>query len=170
MELFFLCLKIFCVRICDVSLGTIKTNYAVRGNTLTSGIIAFFEVFLWFIIVREALNTDINSLWVVISYAGGYATGTIIGTYLSTKLINTNITVEVVTSLKNFHKIKKIREAGYELSIIETKEESNHQSLILFITLKKRYLEELKNIIDKIDKQASIIINEAKIIQNRAIK
>ena len=75
-----LCLKIFFARITDVTLGTIKTIFSVRGKTLIAGAISFIEVFIWFVIVKEALNTDIKSIWIVISYAGGYSMGTILGT------------------------------------------------------------------------------------------
>ena len=93
MELLLLCIKIFLARIADVTLGTIRTNYTVKGKTLIAGIVAFIEVFIWFLVVKEALNTDIQSIWIVISYSGGYATGTILGTYISKTFINSLISI-----------------------------------------------------------------------------
>ena len=86
-----LCLEIFLVRIIDVSLGTIRTIFSVKGKSLVASLIGFIEVTIWFLIVREALNTDSNSIWVTLSYAGGFATGTYIGGMLSKKFINGNL-------------------------------------------------------------------------------
>ena len=56
------CLKIFLARIVDVSLGTIRTVLVVKGKSITPAVVAFFEVLIWFIVAREALNTELNSI------------------------------------------------------------------------------------------------------------
>lgn len=172
MTLFLLCLKIFFARIADVTLGTIRTVYTVKGRTLISGIIAFVEVFIWFLIVREALNTDIESIWIVISYSAGFATGTLLGTLISSKFINTLISVEVITTAATKENLDKIRKEGYGLSVVETV--NNYQEDIdkkmLYITLNSRHLEHLKKIIKEIDPKAFTVINEIKIVQNGFVK
>ena len=87
MELLFLCIKIFFARICDVSLGTVRMVVTVKGKSVLAAVLAFLEVFIWFMIAREALNTEITSLWIPLSYAGGFASGTLIGSTLSKKFI-----------------------------------------------------------------------------------
>ena len=37
----FLCLKIFFVRILDVSLGTVRTMFTVKGNRITASLVGF---------------------------------------------------------------------------------------------------------------------------------
>ena len=100
--LIILCIKIFLARILDVSLGTFVTILTVKGQRVSAAILGFIDVLIWFLVVKEALNTNINSIWIAISYAGGYATGTFIGTTLSINLINGKILVQVVfdSSLK----------------------------------------------------------------------
>lgn len=172
MTIFLLCLKIFFARIIDVTLGTIRTVYTVKGRTLIAGIIAFIEISIWFTIVKEALNTELQSIWIIISYAGGYATGTILGTSISNKFINSLITVEVITCLATKNNIEKIRNNGFGVSIVDTvnnyKEDENKK--ILYITLNSRHLDELKKEIKEIDPKAFIVINESKIVQNGYIK
>ena len=62
MELFILCVKIFFVRILDVSLGTVRMIITVKGNKLVASLIGFFEILVWFLIVKEALNTTETSI------------------------------------------------------------------------------------------------------------
>ena len=96
-----LCIKIFLVRIIDVSLGTFRTIITVKGKALYASIIGFIEVFVWFIIVREALNTDIDSIWIAISYSLGFSTGTYIGSILSKKFIEGTLSVQIITNKYN---------------------------------------------------------------------
>ena len=141
-----LCLKIFFARILDVTLGTIRTVQAVKGRTLIAGIIAFFEVVIWFIIVREALQSE-ASLWVVIAYSGGYATGTMLGTLISQKFINSVISVEVITSKGTPENVDIIRKKGYGISVFETVDNIGEPKQMLLITLNSKNIKYLKKII-----------------------
>lgn len=169
MELILLCIKIFLVRILDVSLGTFRTIITVKGKALYASIIGFIEVFVWFIIVREALNTDINSIWIAISYSLGFATGTYIGSIISNKFIKSTFSVEVITSKIQMSDI--LREKGYavtELSV-EGKDE-NIDKYMLLLEVSNNSLDEIKKYIKSIDKNAFIIITETKLVQNGYFK
>lgn len=168
----FICLKIFLARIVDVSLGTIRTVLVVKGKNLTPAIVAFFEVLVWFYAAREALNTEIASILIPIFYAGGYATGTYIGTFISTHFVEGLIGVQVITKQsKEPHMLDEIRAAGFGASVIDLKnthEKSKKDMLI--IHLNKSKLKKLTKIIRRNDPDAFVVINENKYIQNGLIK
>lgn len=171
MEILFLCIKIFCVRILDVSLGTVRMIITVKGNKLVASLIGFFEVLIWFLIVKEALNTDETSIFIAISYAGGYATGTYIGGFLSDVLVKGTLTVQVILSNKDYEIVKKIREAGFAVSLVDVKgsyEES--EKYMLFMEIDKKKLEKLKKLIKSLDSKAFMVINETKMVENGFFK
>jgi len=171
MELFLLCVKIFFARIADVTLGTIKTVFSVRGKTIKAGCLTFVEILIWFLVAREALNTDYESIWIAIAYAGGCTAGNVIGTLISTKFVNTLISVEVTTSKATIKNINKIRDEGFGVSVVNTTssyDDSNNN--LLFITLNSRNLEQLKKVIQEIDPNAFMVVNESKIVHNGFIK
>ncbi len=171
MTLFLLCLKIFFVRIIDVSLGTVRTLITVKGRTLLASMVGFIEVFVWFVIVKEALNTTETSLWIAIAYSLGFATGTYIGGYLSDRFIKGNFGVQVVTSNNNHKLIDILRKEGYAVSVIDVKgQDKANEKYMLFIEIKKNNFEHLKNLIHSIDKKAFIVVNETKYVQNGYIK
>ena len=87
MSLFFVCVKIFFARILDVTISTIRQNFMLKEHYVLSTILAFFEIFIWFIVAREALLISIDSVLIPISYSLGYATGTLIGSLVSKRLI-----------------------------------------------------------------------------------
>ncbi len=171
MTILLLCIKIFFARIIDVTLGTIRMVYTVKGKTLIAGIVAFIEVFIWFIIAREALNNGVESIWIAVAYAGGFASGTLLGSFISNRFINSLISVEVITSKGTPENIEKIRLEGFGVSVVETSSSFKEQkNTILFITLNSKHLDELKRIIRHIDKNAFMVVNESKVVQNGFIK
>ena len=162
MDIFLLCLEIFLARILDVSLGTIKTFYVVREKRLIASIIAFFEVLIWFLVAREALNTDINSIVIPISYSLGFATGTYMGILLSSKLIHGNLTVIIISSKIKNKDINALKDKGFGLTSVKV----NGNKRYLMIEIVKKDLEKLKLMINDIDENAFIIVNESKFTQN----
>jgi len=167
MEIFTLCITIFLVRICDVSLDTLRVLFIIKGSKLIAATVGFFEILIWFLIVREALNTDITSLWVAISYAGGFATGTIFGSILSDKFISGNLTVQVILSDRDDEIVTFIRKAGYAVSVIDVRgQDEERPKYMLLIEINKKRINQLKKLIKSLDEKAFIIINETKLVQN----
>lgn len=167
----FTCLKIFAARIIDVSLGTIRTVFVVKGKTLEPFVIAFFEVLIWFIVAREALNTEGNMILIAISYAGGYATGTLIGSKLSRWLVKGVIGVQVVVKENSTKLIETLREKGYAVSVIELKNDYDGKNKdMLYIGINNNKLKEVTKIIKEYDSSAFIVVNETKLVQNGLIK
>lgn len=165
MTTFFMCIKIFCARLIDVSLGTFRTINTVKGKDLVAALIGLVEIIVWFLIVKEALNTNNNSIWIVISYAFGFSVGTYIGGKISKKFIKSNLEVQVILSSKDNRIVNKIRDEGYAVTAIEVNGSKN-EKYMLYIQIRNKSLEHLKNIIRKLDNRAFIVVNETKYVEN----
>ena len=141
MATFILCLKIFFVRILDVSLGTLRTMITVKGKNLYASLIGFFEILVWFLIVKEALNTDNTSIWVAISYALGFATGTYLGGILSSKFISGNLSLQIITNKLEI--VNKLRDEGYGVTVMDALgiDDSEKYMLNMFITLSNKLIQ-----------------------------
>lgn len=163
-----LCIKIFLVRILDVSLGTVRTIMTVKNKNIIASIIGFVEITVWFLVVKEALNTDNNSIFIVFSYALGFSTGTYIGGIISNKYIKGYVTVQVITENKELEHI--IRKNNYGVTTINIKGIENKNKKLLLIQINNKTIEELKTLINKNDSKAFIVISETKYIQNGFIK
>lgn len=170
MNILQMCIIIFFARVIDVSLATFVTVLTVKGKRALATIIGFIDVLIWFLVVKEALNTDIKSIWIAFSYAGGYALGTFIGTTLSNKLIDGKISAQVIINSDSINEVEKIRKAGFAVSQIDCTGKDNAKKLMLFIELDKKHLDDLKDIINKIDKDAFMVINETKYVLNGFFK
>lgn len=171
MQLFFLCIKIFFARILDVSIGTTRTMLMVKGKTVIMVILAFLEVFIWFLVAREALVTNVESIWIPISYSLGYATGTFIGSYISNTFIKGIVGVQVVVGKDNKALLSNIRKHGYAVSIVDLKDdyEGNKRDMLYF-QINNRNLKKLVSLIKQYEANAFIVVNDTKAVQNGFIK
>lgn len=164
------CLDIFFARIVDVTLGTLRTVYFVKGKTIEPFIIAFFEILVWYAVAREALNTEGNTILIAISYALGYATGTLVGTKLS-KRVKGIVGVQIIIEKEADKLIDYLRNKGYALSVISLKKTYNgKKEEMLYLQINNNKLKELFKEVSKYDKDAFIVVNETKMVQNGFIK
>lgn len=169
MEIVILCIKIFFVRIIDVSLGTFRVINVVKGKKVFASLVGFIEVLIWFLIVKEALNTDINSVWIAISYSLGFAMGTFIGGLLSDKFIRGTLSLQIVLSENDEKVIDGIRKNGYAVSVMNIKGQEKERFMLL-MEIDKEHLNHLTTLIKRLDPKAFIIVNETKMVQNGFIK
>lgn len=171
MTILLLCIKIFLARILDVSIGTIRMILIVRNKKLFGTFCAFFEVFIWFLIAKEALNTELNSIFIPIAYCAGYATGTYIGAFISDRFIDGVVGVQFITAKNTKEIVHTIRSKGFAVSIIPLKEEDNrdHKDM-LYIQLNKSKLNKLTVLLKTLDEKGFIIVSETKSVVNGFLK
>lgn len=161
-----LCIQIYFARILDVSLNTIRTFYTLKGKTIFSTVISFFEVLIWFMVARQALNVNLNSIWIPISYALGYSTGNLIGSYISNNFIKTSVNINVITEKNNSILFNTLYENNYKFSILDLN--NNYDKIerqLLIINTNKKNLKNLYKIVYDIDKKSYVYISDVKMVQ-----
>ncbi len=163
----FICLKIFAARILDVSISTFRTMIMIRGKKILSVCLAFVEVFIWFYAARTALTTEVTSIFIPVSYALGYASGSFIGLTLSEKFIRGKMGVQVITKKDVKKLVDLIKQDDFGVSEIKL---TGHNKAMLYIQINSARLDELKKIIIDYDNKAFIIVNETKFVSNGWIK
>lgn len=167
MELFYLCAKIFFGRLIDVTLATMQTMYLVKGRRKIATILGFIDVLIWFIVVKEALNTDLESIFIALAYAGGYASGTFVGSGITNKIMKGTVSVQIITKDENKKVTSTLKENGYSASIIESKGIYNGESnYMIYAQIDNKKIREFKFLITSIDPYAFITITESKEILN----
>jgi uncharacterized protein YebE (UPF0316 family) len=78
-------LIIFCSRLCDVSLGTLRSVLASKGNKKVVPFIGFFEVLMWLIAISQIMK-NLNNINCYLAWALGFAAGSFVGLSIEEKL------------------------------------------------------------------------------------
>lgn len=103
---------IFCLRIIDVSLSTVRMLLSVRGHKRAVPFIAFFEVMVWLFAAGNAMR-HLESGWHVFGYATGYATGTLVGLWLEEKLALGFATIRIISRSAGADMADALRTVGF---------------------------------------------------------
>lgn len=167
MSILFLCIKIFLVRIVDVTLGTLRTIITVKDKIFLASVIGFFEVLVWFLIAKEALDTASDSILIGVFYALGFACGTYIGGKLSRRFVKGNLTVQVITSKATDEWLRTLRENGFAVSVMDIRQKDDDpDKYMFFMEINKNDFDRLHRLIKRFDKNAFIVVNESKVVIN----
>jgi len=166
MGLVTLCLIIFVVRIFDVFLGTLRLIMVVRGKTIISALIGFVEVLVWFLVIRDALSNDNDSIWIAFAFAGGFSIGTFIGGTIAKRIIKGKLNVQIIIDRDKKGIIRVLRDLGYAVSVIDAKGYQYSDKLLLIIGIDSNSLETLEQAVKEYDETAFVVVNEVKYIQN----
>lgn len=103
---------IFICRVVDMTMGTFRVQMIIQRKKLISGIVGFFEVLIFILIVSKVIQ-DIGNWFNVIAYCGGFAAGNVIGIFISEKISKEIVSVGII-SRNNWQKMENIlREKGF---------------------------------------------------------
>lgn len=157
------CLKVFFCRILDVTLGSLRTVLVVKEKTVLAALAGFFEVFIWYIIVRDALNFTGPVLPIAFSYAAGYASGTYLGGTLAKKLVGGHVTVHVVTTKRAPALPEALRKAGFVITVLDVNgSEYGEARNMILADLDKNRLAAFRALVTGEDPGAFLLIQETK--------
>lgn len=158
-------LKVFLGKMIDVTLSTLSTMNIIKNKRLTASIIGSIDVLVWFIVVKEAITTNNNSIFIPIFYALGYGIGTMLGLIISNRVIKSISTVLIITKNKSISKI--ISSNNYGGTIISSKGlKDNRNNYMIISQISSRKLRSFKNLINEYDNTALIITIDSKNVLN----
>jgi uncharacterized protein YebE (UPF0316 family) len=154
-------LFIFFARICDVSIGTIRTIVTVQGRTIIAFFLAIVEISIWVLVAGTVINQIREQpIWVAF-YAFGYATGNVVGIKVEKRLAFGMIILKVLTRDFGRQIADALRIKGQPVT--EFKGEGMHGPISeLYIACRRRDLKWLLPAIKAIDENAFYVIEQAR--------
>ncbi|MBI5589634.1 MAG: DUF2179 domain-containing protein [Deltaproteobacteria bacterium] len=108
---------IFFARVCDVSLGTVRTIVTVQGRSVLAFFLGLFEVLIWITIVSTVVLHIKESPILVVFYAFGYATGNVVGILVERKLAFGLVVLRVITTDKGGKMAERLRNMGLAVTV-----------------------------------------------------
>jgi len=149
-------LLIFALRITDVSIGTLRITFLVRGKRGVAGVLSFFESLIWLVAAAQVLS-NLDSPLKFVAYAGGYATGTMLGVSVERWIAVGDVLMRIVTPVDAPSSEHVLRQAGYGVTVV------NGQGMrgdvrILFVVLPRRRTEAVLGLVRQVTPDAYITL------------
>ncbi|WP_373492987.1 DUF2179 domain-containing protein [Aquiflexum sp.] len=142
---------IFCARVMDVSINTLRIMFVLNGKKKIAPILGFFEAMIWLLAIGQIFQ-NINNPMSYVAYAGGFAMGTFVGMTIEEKLALGRVLVRVITPEPMPDLIEYMKERNYRFTSVGA--EGRYGKVNLLFTVMKRdslkeYVEKVKTINDK---------------------
>lgn len=153
-------LLIFCARIFDQSVGTLRMIFVAKGFKKWAPVFAFFESLIWLLAIGEIMKHLDNPVC-FIAYAGGYAMGNYVGMLLDEKMSIGNVIIRVMLKSEAADLIIRLRELNYGITIMNAEGATGKVKVILSI-IKRKDLVEFINVLNQYNPQTFYTIEEVR--------
>lgn len=154
---------IFALRVCDVSLSTLRILLAMRNQKVLVPIIGIGEVTIWIFAVGNAIR-HLDSPWHVLGYALGFATGSIVGMALEEKLAIGLATMQIISRKQTENLAESLRALGCGVTEFEGAGREGPVEVIYTVVQRRRIKEVLAEV-DRWDPDAFITLEEPREIR-----
>jgi uncharacterized protein YebE (UPF0316 family) len=158
---------IFLLRIVDVSLDTMRVLSAVRGRRAAASILGFFQAFIWIFAVGHAI-AHLDSIWHILGYAAGFATGTLVGITIERALAYGLNTVRIVSRFGGVEIAEALRELGYGVTEIAGFGREGRVEIVNSV-VQRQHLDDVLALVRKWDPEAFVTVEEPKVLHGGSV-
>jgi uncharacterized protein YebE (UPF0316 family) len=148
-------LLIFCLRILDVSVGTLRVMYMVRGDRRKAVPLAFFESAIWVFAISRIMK-EVDNWGNMLAFAAGFAAGTLVGMTLDRWIASGFVLVRVISD--EVRLAGEIRSAGFGVTALSGEGRGGEQDILFIVALRRRG-QELLELIRRVDDGAFVTID-----------
>lgn len=160
-------LLIFCARIVDVTLGTLRIIFIARGLRYWAPLIGFVEVLIWLAAITQIMH-NLGNVATYLAFAGGFATGTYVGIWLENLLAMGLSIIRIITPHPTPDLIAELRGAGFGVTVIDG--QGLFQPVkIVFSIVKRRRIKEILEIVKRHDPQAVYTVEDVRSVSPSAL-
>jgi uncharacterized protein YebE (UPF0316 family) len=153
---------IFCARICDVSIGTMRIIFVSKGNRKIAPILGFFEVLIWIIAISKIMQNLDHYIYYV-AYAAGFATGNYVGMIIEEKLAMGVQMISVFTSDNGSELVATLNTSGFGATAVEAQGAKEKVNLVYSI-VHRNELEKVLDLINEFNPKAFFTIEDVKMV------
>ena len=152
-------LLIMLMRICDVSIGTMRTIFVVQGRKYYAGLAGMIEVLIWVFAIRFIFQ-HLDFIPNLFGYAIGFGLGNILGITIEQKIGLGYVQLNVISKFLTDKITDTLRLNKYGVTILPGEGGTGGVAIIVLITSRKNQ-KKVIHLIESIDNQAFITVQHS---------
>lgn len=153
---------IFCARICDVSLDTLRVIFVINGKKDMAPLLGFFEALIWLIAISQIIQNLHNTIG-YFAYAAGFATGNYVGMIIEEKLAMGHVIIRVITRRPAETLIRNLISKEYRVTTIEGQGSAGRVDIV-FAVVKRSQIQKIIDIIKQFNPKAFYTVENVRSI------
>jgi uncharacterized protein YebE (UPF0316 family) len=151
---------IFCLRLIDVSLGTVRLLMIGRGQRKIAPLLGFVEVTIWVVAISQII-TNLDKIVNVLAYSGGFTAGTLVGMCIEDRLPLGYVGISIFSTTKGKEIARQLRQADYGVTELIGSGQSGIVNLLTTIVPRK----DVFQLVDQIDPKSFIAVDDMKVVE-----
>jgi uncharacterized protein YebE (UPF0316 family) len=151
---------IFCARVVDVTMGTIRVIFISKGIRYLAPVIGFFEVIIWLLAIGQVMN-NLTNIASYIAYGAGFAAGTYIGMYIEEKISLGLTSVRIITREDQTALMHYLRAHNYGVTSVDGEGATGRVKMV-FTIIRRQDLPRVVGIIKEFHPNAFYSVEEVK--------
>jgi uncharacterized protein YebE (UPF0316 family) len=149
-------LLIVCMRICDVTLDTIRVILVIQGRKYLAGLVGFFEVLIWIFAIRYIMQ-HMDVLLNLFGYATGFGLGNVIGVTIEQKIGLGFVQLNVISKHHTDKIANALRKSKFGVTILPGEGGTGGVSVMVVIISRKLQAKVIE-LIESMDNEAFITV------------
>jgi uncharacterized protein YebE (UPF0316 family) len=156
-------LLIFGLRLIDVSLGTVRLIMISRGRRKIAPLLGFVEVTIWVVAISQVI-TNLDNIFNILGYSGGFAVGTLVGMWIEDKLALGHVEISIFSTTRGRKIVRKLRQADYGVTELTG---NGRTGVVNFITtiVPRRDVKNIFQLVNRIDPKSFIAVDDMKAVK-----
>ncbi len=153
-------LLIFCLRLVDVSLGTVRLIMIGRGQRKIAPLLGFVEVTIWVVAISQVI-TNLDNIFNIFGYSGGFAAGTLLGMWIEDKLALGHVGISIISTTQGQKIVQTLRQADYGVTELIGSGRSGVVNLITTIVPRKD-VKDVFQLVNQTDPKCFVAVDDVK--------
>ncbi len=140
-------LIIFLSRVCDVTLGTMRSIMVSKGFRKIAPFLGFFEVLIWIVVINQVMK-NVSNIACYLAWAGGFATGTYVGLLIEERLALGLQVIRIITNQDCEGLMKALAASNHGVTIVDGQGAMGPVKMI-YTVVKRKDVREVENFINQ---------------------
>jgi uncharacterized protein YebE (UPF0316 family) len=153
-------LLIFALRIVDVSMAIVRLLMVIRGRKALAWLFGFVQAFVYIVAIREVM-ADLGNWINILSYAAGFATGTVVGIWIEERLAIGYGHVRIMSPRRGSSVTNRLREAGFGVTVVPGRGRDGMVD-VLVTTVPRRQVRTVTRLVEETDPGAFIPVENVR--------
>lgn len=158
-ESFYGAVLIMFMRICDVTIGTIRTILVVQGRKYYAGFAGMFEVLIWVFAIRFIFQ-HLDHIQNLFGYAIGFGLGNILGITIEQKIGLGFVQLNIISRVASAKIAEALRKEKYGVTILPGHGVTGEVSILVIIAPRKNQ-KKIISLVETIDDKAFITVQHS---------
>ena len=156
-------LLIFFLRMIGVALGTVRMILIGRGQRKIAPLLGFVESMIWVFAIGQVI-TNLDNIYNILGYSGGFAAGTLVGMWIENKLALGYVGINVISMTHDSEIVEKLRQADYGVTEFSGNGQTGAVTMIATIVSRKD-IKDVIQLVNRIDSQSFIIVDDMAVVK-----